>query len=384
LGDELCATKDLAKELPLYPLDVAQCFNCEHVFLPTLVSWNLSDSETFAGHLSPNISASLGHLADNILTLASNGGVPLVIDIGSSSGAWLSNFKDRGATVLGLEVSKTLADQANANGIETLDWALTHDSVYSIHENYGVPNVITANFVVANESHLHHFFSTLRALAGDQTVISILTGYHPDQFRANMFDYVYHEHASYFTVQDFLHIGERFGFSIVGVQRLGLKGGSLQVLLKPDGSGASHHPDVLRMVQYERWIGICQRSWFDDFRARVSRERSRTHQILDSVNARKTLGYGMSHSATTLLYHFDLFERVSALVDDNEVRQGLFSPGVGIPILSPEGALLGDFDTVVILAWQHDRLIRKRLTELDWSGNIVQPLPGASLIRKGD
>ena len=156
------------------------------------------------------------------------------------------------------------------------------------------------------------------------------------------------------------------------------------MLLRPSQGSPEHHVDVHRLVQYERWAGICERTWFHDLQSRLSREVSRAHQILDSVNAQKILGYGMSHSVTTLLYHFDLLERVSALTDDNESRQGLFSPGQGLPILSSKGALLQEFDTAVILAWQHDGLIRNRLADLGWVGNVLQPLPEASLIRQGD
>jgi len=385
LGDVLCASQVSATEFPTYPLDLAQCSNCQHVFLPLAVEPDESYSNYFfETSRSPGLSISMQRMAHELwasrLVVAS----PFVVDVGSNDGTWLRHFLDQGADVLGVEPSKRIAEQASSAGIETINEYFTRDAAQQIRSERGAPAIVTANFVTANVPNIREFFGALRDLSGDETIVAVTTGYHPDQFRVNMFDFIYHEHLSYFTAQDFVHLAEEFGFSVVKVQRIGLKGGSLQVLLRPSQGAPEHHVDVLRLVQYERWAGICERSWFHDLQARVSREVSRTHQILDSVNARKTLGYGMSHSVTTLLYHFDLLERVSALVDDNESRQGLFSPGGGLPILNPEAALLEEFDTVVILAWQHDDLILKRLTELGWTGNVVQPLPGASLIRKGE
>jgi len=385
LGDALSASQVSARELPTYPLNLAQCSKCQHVFLPLVVEPDESYlNYFFETSKSPGLSTSMQRLAFELwarrLVVAS----PLVVDIGSNDGTWLRHFMDQGAEVLGVEPSRRISEQATSAGIETINEYFTRNVAQQIRSEKGAPAIITANYVTANVPNLQEFFGGLRDLSGDETIVAITTGYHPDQFRVNMFDFIYHEHVSYFTAQDFVHLAEQFGFSVIEAQRIGLKGGSLRVLLRPSQASPEHHVDVQRIVQYERWAGICERSWFDDLQSRVSREVSRAHQIFDSVKARKILGYGMSHSVTTLLYHFDLVERVSALTDDNEARQGLFSPGRGLPILSPKAALLEEFDTAVILAWQHDGLIRNRLTDLGWVGNVVQPLPGASLILKGN
>jgi hypothetical protein len=385
LGDALRASQALARELVTYPLDLAECSSCQHVFLPLVVEPDESYSNYFfETSKSPGLSASMQRLAfelwANRLVVSSS----LVVDIGSNDGTWLGHFMDQGAEVLGVEPSQRLSEQAASAGIETINDYFTSIVAQKIRSERGAPAIITANFVTANVPNLQEFFGGLRDLSGEDTIVAITTGYHPDQFRVNMFDFIYHEHVSYFTAQDFVHLAEQYGFSVIEAQRSGLKGGSLRVLLRPSQGSPEHHVDVQRIVQYERWAGIREPSWFHDLQSRVSREISRTHQIFNGVKAQKVLGYGMSHSVTTLLYHFDLVERVSALTDDNAARQGLFSPGQGLPILSPAVASRGEFDTTVILAWQHDGLIRNRLANLGWVGNIVQPLPGASLIQKGD
>jgi len=384
LGDKVSESKVSAMKLPTYALDLARCSHCQHVFLPVVVDPEESYSNYFfQTSKSPGLSTSMQRLAYELWVSRLAGASSFVVDIGSNDGTWLRHFLDQGAYVLGVEPSKRIAEQASSAGIETINGYFTRDVAQQIRSERGTPAIITANFVTANVPNLQEFFGALKDLVGDETIVVITTGYHPDQFRVNMFDFIYHEHVSYFTTLDFVHLADQFGFSVVKAQKIGLKAGSLQVVLKPSQVAPEHHVDVLRLVQYERWAGICEQSWFNDLQTRISREVSRTHQILDSVNARKILGYGMSHSVTTLLYHFDLLERISALVDDNESRHALFSPGQGIPILSPESSLLEEFDTVLILAWQHDGLIRKRLTELGWFGNVVQPLPGASLLSKG-
>jgi hypothetical protein len=384
LGDKLSRTPEDARQLGIYPLDVAQCPSCQHVFLPTVVDPDASYSDYFfETSKSPGLSNSMMRLAHELWLEVATTSPVRVVDIGSNDGTWLQHFKNYGAQVLGIEPSERHATGAAEVGVETLHGYFTPASAQQIRNETGSPDLITANFVTANIPNLGEFFEALRILSDRDSLIAIMTGYHPDQFRVNMFDFVYHEHVSYFTVQDFVNLGARYGFSVVGATRHSLKGGSLQVLLRRTPNSVQHSIDVLRLARQEDWLGVRDESWFLDLQTRISRERAHTHQLLDAMRCRSIIGYGVSHSVTTLLYHFELTDRVAALADDNESRQGLYAPGTGMEVLHPDHVASGDFDAVVILAWQHDGLIRKRLREIGWRGPVVQPLPGAALVSMG-
>ena len=381
LGDLLSGTRDEAEQLKIHPLGVAQCPSCRHAFLPTVVHPDASYSNYhFETSKSPGLSDSMMGLARELWSEITTVKPGLVVDIGSNDGTWLRHFKNQGAQVLGVEPSERHVIRASEVGIETLHGYFTPEIAQQIRDDVGSASLITANFVTANIPNLEEFFEGLRVLADEESVIVIMTGYHPDQFRVNMFDFVYHEHVSYFTAQDFVNLGDRFGFSVVGAKRHGLKGGSLQVSLRWTPNSVEHHGDVLRLTQYEGWLEVRDESWFLDLQTRISREKSRTHQMLDSIGCSSVIGYGVSHSVTTLLYHFELTDRVIALTDDNEARQGLFAPGTGLEVLHPDQVVSGDFEAVVILAWQHDGRIKKRLREIGWNGPVVQPLPDVTLV----
>ena len=241
--------------------------------------------------------------------------------------------------------------------------------------------MITANFVTANVPDLADFFQAIANLSDKETTIAILTGYHPDQFRVNMFDFIYHEHVSYFSCQDFINLGKKYGLSLVDVQRVGLKGGSLLAIfskkIEPDGVSG----DVGRLAQYEEWLNIRSPKWFTEIHQRIKLAQVETHKLLDENTSSKIGGYGVSHSVTTLIYQFDLLDRIKALTDDNPRRQGKFAPGSGLPVISPQSVVEQNFDAVIIMAWQHDGLIKKRLQEIGFAGSIFQPLPRASMLR---
>ena len=381
LGDRLSDSFEKASSLPKYALDLALCNDCGHTFLPLVVAPEESYGDYFFETSdSPGLSDSMQRLAEQLWRDCSKLNNNYVLDIGSNDGTWLQHFKNLGANVLGIEPSPRHAQEATARGVETINGYFSIQSASEIRKKFGAPSLITANFVTANVPDLANFFQGLKDLSDDNTTIAILSGYHPDQFRVNMIDFLYHEHVSYFSCQDFINLGEKFGLDLVDIRRVGLKGGSIQAIFRTKSSRASVSGDVGRLAQYEEWVGIRRLFWFADINDRIKKAQSETHRFLDKVKADKIAGYGVSHSVTTLIYQFDLVDRIKVLTDDNPRRQGKFAPGSGLTVISPQKVLDDEFDTVVIMAWQHDRLIKNRLSKLGYPGSVIQPLPAAKLI----
>lgn len=380
LGFALRSTQEAARALKKQPLDLALCSVCAHCFLPYVVPPSESyDQYYFESAESPGLSGEMEILAASLWRDFGCAQGSLVVDIGSGDGTWLNKFKSLGATVVGVDASGRHAARASSSGIHTIHAYFSEETAQEILAGFGVPGLVTANFVTANVSDLSSFFRALESLADVETKVAITTGYHPDQFQINMFDFVYHEHLSYFSVQDFINLADRFGFRVVSVRKNWLKGGSIQVVLDKQVS-SGHCEGALRLARIETWRGIQELYWYASVWARVQEERSRTLNLLDAMNVKSILGYGMSHSTTTLTYEFALEDRLSCLTDDAKSRHGMFAPGTGLEILSWDQLPVDKFDLVVILAWQHDKLIRDQLRRRLWNRPVVQPLPRAQLV----
>jgi len=381
LGDRLTSSFEAARALPYYPLDLALCSVCRHAFLPLVVNPEESYSDYFfETRDSPGLSDTMQSLAQNLVREDLSGNQGLVLDIGSNDGTWLRHFKDLETDVLGIEPSSRHAEFAKKSGIPTINDYFSTELAAKIKSKHGSPSLITANYVAANIPNLRDFFAALTELSDENTTIAILTGYHPDQFRINMFDFIYHEHTSYFSCQDFVNLSAKVGLELIDVKKVGLKAGSISAKFKLKNSNSSVRAEVGRMLQYEKWLGICTVEWYDQLIRRIQTAKEQTHRFIAEIKPRKIAGYGVSHSVTTLIHHFELTGKVSTLTDDNPRRQNKFAPGTGLEVLDPLTLIESGFDTVVILAWQHDLLIRRRLKELGFKGSVVQPLPTSILI----
>ena len=93
-------------------------------------------------------------------------------------------------------------------------------------------------------------------------------------------------------------------------------------------------------------------------------------------------GFGAPTKATTLMAHFGLNEKVlDFIVDDNPLKQGLFTPITHIPVLSTEALYERKPDYVLILAWNFAEPIMKMQERYGKQiGKFIVPMPIPKII----
>jgi hypothetical protein len=104
-------------------------------------------------------------------------------------------------------------------------------------------------------------------------------------------------------------------------------------------------------------------------RSSIEEARSKGHRVI---------GYGASHSTTTLSYALSIETSLDFIIDDNVTRHGLYAPGTGCKVASPK--MLGENPEalVIILAWQHGPKIVDNLIRLRFRGSVIMPFPSYS------
>ena len=82
------------------------------------------------------------------------------------------------------------------------------------------------------------------------------------------------------------------------------------------------------------------------------------------------------------MYEFGLEQNVlEFIVDDSPLKQGLFSPGLNIPILTSSSIHELKPDYLLILAWNFaDSIIKKNREFINSGGKFIIPLPNLKVI----
>ena len=380
LEDALQAKAAVAKGLVRTPVVLERCKACSHVFLSVVPQPDSSyASYQFQSSKSPGLVDVMREVSERVWALAKARPGDLVLDIGSNDGALLALYKDLGADVLGVEPSSGQAVAATEKGLPTINEYFSPEVVRKVLAGR-VPKIVCLHNVLANIESPVDFIRGVVEVMENETLVSIVTGYHPDQFLAGMFDWIYHEHLSYFCAADIRALARASGLIIKSVSRIPYKGGSLHVVLQKATARAQDVDAFGSLLAWERWAGVNLDSSFIRLQNLILENvRDVTSRLKSLPKEHKLVGYGSSHSTTTLVLNFLLPDSLSWLVDDNTDRHGLFAPGTGLQIRSPDSLLEGD-TVAVILAWQHDWRIIARLKELGYRGQVLRIMPRVELL----
>lgn len=368
------------KEQQCFPLDLYFCQACTHIQLLDVVNPELLFSEYV--YVSGTSASFVAHLDNYAQTLVARFGLSsqdLIVDIGSNDGTLLAAFKKGGLQVLGVDPAHRLAEEATRRGLETLPEFFTSEVARRVRETYGAARVVTANNVFAHADDLAEILRGVRILLRNDGIFVFEVSYLLDVLQKTLFDTIYHEHLSYHSVAPLARFFAANGFELFSVTRIPTHGGSIRGYAKI--AGAQYKPDgsVESLRRLEHKNGLDDPESFSDFSARITARKAELREVLIGIRARgkKIVGFGAPAKATTLMYHFDLGPMLSYIIDDNPLKQGLYSPGFHIPVF-PSSRLYEESDPpyVLILAWNFaDTIMQNHASLSKAGGHFIVPLP---------
>jgi hypothetical protein len=358
-------------ELKSFPINACLCRQCSHLQLEYQVDPRLSYSDyIYHSSTTQGLPRGFEDYAEYLRTKYPAGSQLTLLDIGSNDGSFLRSCRDLGIRAYGIEPASRLADYSREADLPTA-CGYFDSEVSQVLEESGFPeryDLVTFNNVLANMANPLEALRLAKSLLANQdSLICVQTGYHPKQFSKGLFDWVYHEHFSYFSLKSISSLAERVGLCIADYSVSELRGGSVRILLSR--KNYSHSIDYEYFSEKEHFTGL----------QIFMRESSR---ILNSrLNILKEQGYilcgfGASHSTGILVHNFRIANFLEGLYDDNTRKHGLFMPGTNLKVEAPDRLLdiPPDKSACVILAWQYYDNICRRLRSLGYQGKIIKPV----------
>jgi len=374
--------RDVVQEV--YPLDLYLCGDCGFSQLCDVIrADSIYVDYIYETKSSLGLVDHFRRYADSVLDRIKPPPGSLVIDLGSNDGTLLQFFKERGMTVLGVDPARAIAHAATASGVETLPEFFTADLSRQIRRERGAAAIVTANNIFANVDQLDEFTDNIRALLSPDGVFVFESYYLGDLIENMVFDFIYHEHLSSFSVTPLVGFFRRHGMELIETQRVPTKGGSLRYTVQLAGGPRPVSATMEELLREESRRGLGRLETFKAFAAAIDDAKEQLLNLLDRLKSEgKTIaGYGASATTTTLIYHFGLGKYLSYLVDEYSRKQDVLSPGLHLPVLHPQALIDRKTDYVAILAWRYlEPILEKNRAYRDGGGRFIVPLPKLQVI----
>ena len=379
LCDAYVRSDRVADEQPVYPLGLFLCRECGYVHLPYVVDPEMIYRDyIYVTTSSMGLASHFDRYAQAVLSRITPGPACLVVDLGSNDGTLLGFFRQAHCRVLGVDPANDIARQATNAGIPTLAAFFTVELARAIRQEHGQASVITVNNLLANIDDLDEVIRGVCLLLEEDGVFVVESSYLGDLVRNMVFDFIYHEHLSYFSIAPLAAYMKRFDLTLVDIEPVQTKGGSLRYYFRKVSAQVNSSDAVVELLEAERALGLDRPETYQQFAAKIAEARDRTRAYLDQYKERgqSIAGYGGSATSTTLIYHFGLQDYLDFIVDDNPSKHDTFSPGWHIPVLPSEVLYERKCDCVLILAWRYwQAIVERHRGYHEAGGRFAVPLP---------
>lgn len=377
--------KQLSNNERKFPLKVNFCSKCGQLQLTHVVSPDILFRNYV--YVSSTSSVFVAHFEDYAKSIYKKIGLnktSFVVDIGSNDGILLKLFKKLGTKILGVDPAREIAKKATKDGIETLPEYFDQKLADKIIKKYGYADIITANNVFAHVPYIDELILGVKNLLKKDGALIIEAPYLVDFLQKNLFDTIYHEHVSYLSICPLRSLFKRFNMEIFNVEKTDSHGGSIRVYVKKAESNRKKNSSVQEFTRNEERLGLRKLSTYKKFAKKIDKNKIELNKILKKLKSdRKTIiGYGAPAKGNTLLNFFKIGrETLDYIIDDSRYKQGLYTPGMHIPVVSPDRILKDNPDYILILAWNFANPIMKKLDAYKKNGGkFIVPVPEPKII----
>ena len=377
-GSNLVQFLDLAKQ-PLannyhdgsgagesYQLGLNLCSDCYHTQLPVSVD----PKEMFDHYLYvTGTSQTLRDYCDwfaEFVDARENIEHGHILDIACNDGTQLDSFRKLGWKTFGVDPAKNLFEIALDKGhmVRNAYWPIS----------YPLMDVITAQNVCAHTPNPLEFLEGVKASLTPNGTAYIQTS-QSQMYQRNEFDTAYHEHISFFSANSMKTLANRAGLVLTDVEITPIHGDSYVFILKHQG--AEVMDSVQNTIDKEAKEGRHNPMFYHLFgnNARLIVEQLKDLVTRCQQQGTPVVGYGAAAKGMTVLNANDI--QLDWIVDDNELKQGLLTPGTNIPIKDRQSLDIDEHIVVVPLAWNFFDEIKSNVEEIrqNKSTQYVQYFP---------
>ena len=305
---------------------------------------------------------------------------PFIVELGCNDGILLKHFARKGINHIGIEPSINVAEIANKNGVKTISKFFNKNLAKDIVKNNGRANIVVSANVMCHIPNIIDVVEGLNILIADKGVLVFEDPYLGDVVEKTSYDQIYDEHVYLFSAISVKKLFEKYDFELIDLQPQKTHGGSMRYILAHKGM-YSIQPNVNKILEKEKTLGLDNLDKLNIFASNVKESRIKLIELLKSIKSSgKTIaGYAATSKSTTILNYCKIgTEYIDYISDTTPMKQGKFSPGMHIPIVSHQHFLDNPPDFAFLLAWNHlDEIISKEVKFTEnggqWIINVPEP-----------
>lgn len=296
-----------------------------------------------------------------------------VIDIGGNDGSLLDAFRsvsNNTLKLLNIDPSKNLSELCKKKNIPVL----TEFFSYDIAKTLDKVDIITSTNVFQHLLDINSFTKGVNLLLNKNGIWILEFPYWIHDMKTKQFDQIYHEHVFYHSITPIKMLMEKHDMKILNVTKQNIHGGTLRVIIAKDESKYTPDATVESYLQAERNYDL---DYYINWGKEIQNHINESKKFIKKLKSEgKTIfGFGAAAKGCIYLNAMGLtYQDIDYIIDDTDIKQGKFSPGTGIQIVSRHILNETQPDYILILAHNFKEYIINSLRS-DYKNKFIILIP---------
>lgn len=341
--------KSYSEQEDSYPLALNYCFECTHLQLTHAVNPDLLfKNYLYVSGTTKTLRDYFDYFVDMSIKYLHRKSNLNILDIACNDGSQLNAFKNKNHNTYGIDPAKNLYSLSSKNHNIVCDY-FTEDSIRLLPCDKF--DIIVAQNVLAHNSYPNTFLNICKKYLNNDGKLFIQTS-QADMVKYGQFDTIYHEHISFFNVRSITALLKRTGLYLQDVLKTDIHGTSYVFVISQhksdDNSKTLIDNDFPNTIEnLDLFTNLAKKIVID--------LKNELTKYIDHT----IVGYGAAAKGNTLLNFGEI--HLDYIIDDNKLKQGLYTPGRKIKIISIDEILPHKKIVYVPLSWNFFNEIKEKV-----------------------
>ena len=356
---------ELKKKELLLPLEISRCSNCGLIQVLKTVDPNEIYNDGKYLYFSrdvPGLSDYYKKYAKYILKKFIKK-EDLVVEIASNDGILLQHLKNK-TNVLGIDAAPNAVLRALKHSIPTFPALFNFKTSKLVSNEFGNAKVVMANQCIAHVDDLYDFMKGIDNLLNKKDGVFIFeTGYWGNMVKRTIYEQIYHDHFSYFSLKVWEKFSKKFGLRMFDAEITPAQDNcSIRVFFSRNKK-INRSKRLKELMNEEKNSNLNTLKKSLEFKNSVKNSWKNLRDSLVKLKKqnKKIVAYGASAKAGTISTCAKIDSTlVDFFIDDSPSKQGKYTPIFHIPIMSRKNAFKKKIDYILILAVNYAKIIMNK------------------------
>lgn len=373
----------------IYPLSLLYCNACNTGLVKEIVTsdhlfTNINQSGYF--YFSSTIKSLVEHFSKlACLVTQLYPGKNKILEIGCNDGVFLNNFTKMSNKykLIGIDPSQTINNITSDQIVKYNDYFNEHTTA-DILSTYGKQDIIVCCNCLAHIDNIRVIYENIKKLLDNDGVIIIEVHYFKNIIDNLNFDFIYHEHMSYYTISTFVNICKTNGLYLENIEFIETHGGSLRAFIKHQSTNNEcYNKDLDKYIVNELEIKDKIYELFNN----LSIWKSNLIREIDAIKSGESsclVGYGASGRTNMIINYLSV--KFDIILDDSQNKINSYMPYYHTKIVNSNEIYTNkNIKAIFILAWPYTKsIVKQHIKFIENGGIFYKILPSIQRIDKNN